>query len=85
MHVEGWDKALSEVSKTSMVTAVLSTSSAAELVRCVGNLPALIVAGVQDRLVPLKAAQSLTSQLPNSVCLFYLIDRSEGYLCLIRL
>jgi pimeloyl-ACP methyl ester carboxylesterase len=66
LHVEGWDKALSEVSKTSMVTAVLSTSSAAELVRCVGNLPALIVAGVQDRLVPLKAAQSLTSQLPNS-------------------
>lgn len=83
--MEGWDKALSEVSKTSMVTAVLSTSSAAELVRCVGNLPALIVAGVQDRLVPLKAAQSLTSQLPNSVCLLYLIDRSEGYLCLIRL
>lgn len=67
LHVEGWDKALAEVSKACMSSAVLSSASAAELVRCVTNLPALIVAGVQDCLVPLKTAQSLTSQLPLSV------------------
>jgi hypothetical protein len=71
LHVEGWDKALAEVSKACMGSAVLSSASAAELVRCVTNLPALVVAGVQDRLVPLKTAQSLTSQLPLSVS-FYL-------------
>ncbi|CAM6004522.1 unnamed protein product, partial [Sphagnum balticum] len=66
LHVEGWDKALAEVSKASMTSGVLSSTSAAELVRCVTNLPVLVIAGVQDHLVPLKAAQSLTSQLPLS-------------------
>jgi pimeloyl-ACP methyl ester carboxylesterase len=66
LHVEGWDKALAEVSKACMSSAVLSSASAVELVRCVTNLPALVVAGVQDCLVPLKTAQSLTSQLPLS-------------------
>jgi hypothetical protein len=67
LHVEGWDKALTEVSKASMTSGVLSSTSAAELLRCVTNLPVLVIAGVQDHLVPLKAAQSLTSQLPLSV------------------
>jgi hypothetical protein len=67
LHVEGWDKALAEVSKVSMTSGVLSSTSAAELVQCVTNLPVLVIAGVQDHLVPLKAAQSLTSQLPLSV------------------
>lgn len=66
LHVENWDKALSEVSKATSATAVLSASSAADLVRCVASLPALVVAGVQDNLVPIKSAQSLTSQLPGS-------------------
>lgn len=63
LHVENWDKALSEVSKATMG---LSTSSAAELLRCMADLPALVVAGIQDNLVPIKSAQSLTSQLPSS-------------------
>lgn len=63
LRVENWDKALSEVSKATMG---LPTSSAAELVRCVENLPALVVVGIQDNMVPIKSAQSLTSQLPSS-------------------
>jgi pimeloyl-ACP methyl ester carboxylesterase len=68
--VENWDKALSEISKASMTTSVLSTSSSAELVRCVANLPALVVAGTRDNFVPIDSAQNLASQLPSSVCLF---------------
>jgi pimeloyl-ACP methyl ester carboxylesterase len=64
LYVEGWDKALAEVNRACMTSAVLSSASAAELVRSVANLPALIVSGVQDKLVPLKASQSLASQLP---------------------
>lgn len=59
---------MSEVCKATSATAVLSTSSAAELVRCVSNLPVLVVAGSKDNLVPIKTTQSLASQLPNSVC-----------------
>jgi pimeloyl-ACP methyl ester carboxylesterase len=66
LHVEGWDKALAEVNRACMTSAVLSSASAAELVRSVANLPALIVSGVHDKLVPLKASQSLASQLPLS-------------------
>lgn len=67
--MENWDKALKEVSKATSATAVLSSSNAADLVRCVANLPALVVAGIQDNLVPIKSAQSLASQFPSSVCL----------------
>jgi len=70
LHVENWDKALSEVSKATSATAVLSSSDAADLVRCLASFPALVVAGIQDNLVPIKSAQSLASQLPGSVCLF---------------
>ncbi|CAK9195848.1 unnamed protein product [Sphagnum jensenii] len=66
LHVEGWDKALAEVNRACMTSAVLSSASAAELIRSVANLPALIVSGVHDKLVPLKASQSLASQLPLS-------------------
>lgn len=66
LRVENWDKAMSEVCKATSATAVLSTSSAAELVRCVSNLPVLVVAGSKDNLVPIKTTQSLASQLPNS-------------------
>ncbi len=69
LHVEGWDKALAEVNRACMTSAVLSSASAAELIRSVANLPALIVSGVHDKLVPLKASQSLASQLPLSVSL----------------
>jgi len=66
LYVENWDKALAEVSKATSATAVLSSSNAADLVRCVSSLPALLVAGIQDNLVPIKSAQSLASQLPGS-------------------
>ena len=70
LHVENWDKALSEISKAGMTTSVLSASSSAELVRCVANMPALIVAGTRDNFVPIDSAQTLASQLPSSVWLF---------------
>ncbi|KAG0617095.1 hypothetical protein M758_5G162900 [Ceratodon purpureus] len=66
LHVENWDKALSEISKAGMTTSVLSASSSAELVRCVANMPALIVAGTRDNFVPIDSAQTLASQLPSS-------------------
>lgn len=69
LYVENWDKALAEVSKATSATAVLSSSNAADLVRSVSSLPSLLVAGIQDNLVPIKSAQSLASQLPGSVCL----------------
>ena len=68
--MENWDKALSEISKASMTTSVLSTSGSAELVRCVANLPALVVAGTRDNFVPLNSAETLVSQLPGSVRVF---------------
>lgn len=77
LRVENWDKALSEVSKATMG---LPTSSAAELVRCVENLPALVVVGIQDNMVPIKSAQSLTSQLPSSVCSMTCSLSSRGFL-----
>lgn len=80
MHVENWDKALSEVSKATMG---LSTSSAAELLRCMADLPALVVAGIQDNLVPIKSAQSLSSQLPSSVRLLtYLLSHKALNVCM---
>lgn len=84
LHVENWDKALSEVSKATSATAMLSSSNAADLVRCVANLPALVVAGIQDNLVPIKSAQHLASQLPGSVCLllhvgcFFQVNKISG-------
>eukprot|EP00249_Psilotum_nudum_P017785 c26490_g1_i2 orf=663-2615(-) len=65
LRVEGWDKALVEVSKASTGVMFLS-SSATELVKSLQDLPALIVAGVQDILVPLKSAKALAVQLPHS-------------------
>lgn len=64
--VENWDKTLSEVYKATSAATVLPVSTAAELVGSIASVPALIVAGVQDKVVPIKNARFLTSQLPNS-------------------
>eukprot|EP01018_Ginkgo_biloba_P016281 Gb_19642 [translate_table: standard] len=63
--VEGWDKALGEVSKLSS-SNVLSSHNASELLKAVHDLPVLIAAGAEDILVSLKSSQVLASKLPNS-------------------
>eukprot|EP01018_Ginkgo_biloba_P020298 Gb_28413 [translate_table: standard] len=63
--VEGWDKALIELSKLS-TSRVLSPKNASELLKVVQDLPILIAAGAEDILVPLKSAQALAYRLPNS-------------------
>lgn len=63
--VEGWDKALREVSKLSS-SSVLSAHNATELLKKIKDLPVLIAAGAEDIFVPLKSSQVLAMKLPNS-------------------
>ncbi|EFJ22111.1 hypothetical protein SELMODRAFT_106067 [Selaginella moellendorffii] len=63
LRVEGWDQALAEVTRSSVAC---TARAAAELLQTVEDLPALLVAGLHDMLVPLKAAQSLATKLPQS-------------------
>lgn len=84
LYVENWDEALLEICKTSMTTSVLSTASSAELVRCVSNLSALVVAGTRDTIVPIASAQTLVSQLPNSVCLVIWFMFAVGLQCVVN-
>ncbi|KAK6912154.1 Alpha/beta hydrolase fold-1 [Dillenia turbinata] len=63
--VEGWDEALHEIGRLSSET-VLSPASADLLLKAVEDLPVLVVAGAQDKLVPLKSVQIMASTLVNS-------------------
>lgn len=63
--VEGWDEALHEIGKLSFET-VLPPHSADSLLKAVEQLPVLVVAGVEDALVPLKSTQIMASKLQNS-------------------
>lgn len=63
--VEGWDKALREVSKLSS-SSMLSPHSATELLKKIKDLPVLIASGAEDIFVPLKSSQVLAMKLPNS-------------------
>ncbi|XP_010542271.1 PREDICTED: uncharacterized protein LOC104815542 isoform X2 [Tarenaya hassleriana] len=63
--VEAWDEALSEISRLSY-EMVLSSQNAASLLKSIGDLPILVVAGAEDALIPLKSAQVLASKLANS-------------------
>uniref|UniRef100_A0A0C9S4B7 TSA: Wollemia nobilis Ref_Wollemi_Transcript_25419_2929 transcribed RNA sequence n=1 Tax=Wollemia nobilis TaxID=56998 RepID=A0A0C9S4B7_9CONI len=65
LSVEGWDRALKEVGKSSSST-VLSVHNAGELLKAIRGLPVLIAAGAEDILVPLKSAHALASKLHNS-------------------
>jgi len=46
---------------------ILSPQNASALVKSIGDLPVLVVAGAEDALVPLKSSQVLASKLTNSV------------------
>nr|DAD44824.1 TPA_asm: hypothetical protein HUJ06_003054 [Nelumbo nucifera] len=63
--VEGWDEALYEISKLSFET-VLSSNSAAALLKAIEDLPVLVVAGAEDSLVSLKCSQAIASKFVNS-------------------
>ncbi|KAJ4953800.1 hypothetical protein NE237_030632 [Protea cynaroides] len=63
--IEGWDEALREIGRLSYET-VLPSENAALLLKAVKDLPVLVVAGVEDALVPLKSCQVMASKLVNS-------------------
>ncbi|AAF30324.1 unknown protein; 18223-15857 [Arabidopsis thaliana] len=63
--LEAWDEALNEISKLSY-EMILSPQNASALVKSIGDLPVLVVAGAEDALVPLKSSQVLASKLTNS-------------------
>ncbi|KAG2244251.1 hypothetical protein Bca52824_093889 [Brassica carinata] len=56
--LEAWDEALSEI--------ILSPQATSAVLNSVGDIPALVVAGAEDALVPLKSSQVLASKLTNS-------------------
>lgn len=66
--LEAWDEALNEISKLSY-EMILSPQNASNLLKSMGDLPVLVVAGAEDALVPLKSSQVLASKLANSVSL----------------
>ena len=68
LRVEGWDEALHEIGRLSFAM-VLSPQDVAALLKSVEDVPALVVAGAEDVLVPLKSTQTLASKLVNSVSL----------------
>ncbi|KAG7541153.1 Alpha/beta hydrolase fold-1 [Arabidopsis thaliana x Arabidopsis arenosa] len=45
---------------------ILSPQNALALIKSIGDLPVLVVAGAEDALVPLKSSQVLASKLTNS-------------------
>ncbi|CAL9218715.1 unnamed protein product [Arabidopsis halleri] len=63
--LEAWDEALNEISKLSY-EMILSPQNASALVKSIGDLPVLVVAGAEGALVPLKSSQVLASKLTNS-------------------
>ncbi|KAL1221986.1 hypothetical protein V5N11_013708 [Cardamine amara subsp. amara] len=63
--LEAWDEALNEISKLSY-EMILSPQNASGLLKSMGDLPVLVVAGAEDALVPLKSSQLLASKLTNS-------------------
>uniref|UniRef100_A0A6V7QVJ1 AB hydrolase-1 domain-containing protein n=1 Tax=Ananas comosus var. bracteatus TaxID=296719 RepID=A0A6V7QVJ1_ANACO len=65
LFVEGWDEALHEIGRLSFAT-VLSSQSAAALLKSAEDLPVLVVAGAEDVLVPFKSVQAMASKLVNS-------------------
>ncbi|GAA0167418.1 serine protease [Lithospermum erythrorhizon] len=65
LRVEGWDEALHEIGKLSS-EMVLSSQSAASLLKAVKTLPVLVIAGAEDALVPLKSVHIMASKLENS-------------------
>ncbi|KAK6914963.1 Alpha/beta hydrolase fold-1 [Dillenia turbinata] len=60
--VEGWDEALHEIGRLSSET-VLSPATADLLLKAVEELPVLVIAGAEDKLVPLKSCQIMASTL----------------------
>ncbi|OAY63686.1 Bifunctional epoxide hydrolase 2 [Ananas comosus] len=62
LFVEGWDEALHEIGRLSFAT-VLSSQSAAALLKSAEDLPVLVVAGAEDVLVPFKSVQAMASKL----------------------
>ncbi|XP_031387626.1 uncharacterized protein LOC116200837 isoform X2 [Punica granatum] len=65
LRVEGWDEALHEIGRLSYET-VLSPQNAVLLLKAVGDLPVLVIAGAEDALIPLKSSQSMASKFVNS-------------------
>ncbi|XP_010479793.1 PREDICTED: uncharacterized protein LOC104758597 [Camelina sativa] len=63
--LEAWDEALNEISKLSY-EMILSPQNASALLKSMGDLPILVVAGAEDALVPLKSSKALASKLTNS-------------------
>ncbi|KFK35772.1 hypothetical protein AALP_AA4G034100 [Arabis alpina] len=63
--LEAWDEALNEISKLSYEMS-LSPQNASALLKSMGDLPVLVVAGAEDALVPLKSSQVLALKLANS-------------------
>ncbi|ESQ30159.1 hypothetical protein EUTSA_v10012329mg [Eutrema salsugineum] len=63
--LEAWDEAFNEISKLSY-EMILSPQNASTLLKSMGDLPVLVVAGAEDALVPLKSSQALASKLTNS-------------------
>ncbi|XP_010500890.1 PREDICTED: uncharacterized protein LOC104778197 [Camelina sativa] len=63
--LEAWDEALNEISKLSY-EMILSPHNASALLKSMGDLPFLVVAGAEDALVPLKSSKALASKLTNS-------------------
>ncbi|XP_002962202.2 uncharacterized protein LOC9662521 [Selaginella moellendorffii] len=62
LRVDGWDRQALESQKFSSSSEQVTP----ELLLAVQNLPALLVAGMQDMLVPLQAVQDLASRLSKS-------------------
>jgi len=65
LRVEGWDKALAEVSKLSIGT-MLSSNNVLALLKALQWLPVLIATGAEDILVSLRSSQALASKFSDS-------------------
>ncbi|XP_047333262.1 uncharacterized protein LOC124936780 [Impatiens glandulifera] len=63
--VEGWDEALHEIGKLSSET-VLAPQNISSLLESIKDLPVLVIAGVEDVLVPLRTVQAMAFNLENS-------------------
>ncbi|GAV69176.1 Abhydrolase_6 domain-containing protein [Cephalotus follicularis] len=63
--IEGWDEALHEIGRLSYET-VLTPQNAASLLKAVEDVPVLVIAGVEDALVPFKSSQAMASEFVNS-------------------
>jgi hypothetical protein len=79
LRVEGWDKALAEVSKLSIGT-MLSSNNVLALLKALQWLPVLIATGAEDILVSLRSSQALASKFSDSVSIpillyfYYLVE-----------